>query len=557
MTCNRCGSHTSCNCRSCSSVPYYQTADVCPEDNCQKIYEQQFSFGLCSSTGWNVPSCWQTAVIEVGNLLGASVGSYVWHETYGYFKITSVDVAKGTIGITNTCVDGNAAPGTQIPPCTCFVVTVPPVDISENTGACVEIDFTAPAECDCIDIIVSSTAGLTVSDTIQIGSGFYFLDAIKPDNVITICNHGEGIVPGTAVIAKGANGEYQYCISVVSTNPCDRDALTTGKILGCDEDGIMRPFGTPCEEGYIPVVIDNKCNVEMRPGLDPLVCTKLSAALDIASGDATYVLEVENSSGLTVNDSVTFSGMPGTRGDITAIPDATHIEVTLDPVPGANQTLPVGTLICRITCCEFITNYIFDDLVPFIDCLTQGTRLSIPAQFNSQTITLVPFGEDGGGIYEVVLDSSVIEYTAPDDCVGATYHVRAEVNIGALIDFAPFAASLEAAILSSEIQLDWSNNVGVGGRFNWTHAGNDGVDLTGAYPATTLNALWGILQILNNTYPTTYAGGYVIADTLVAAGDTITLRMNFKTIAGDNVAPDDVFSMASYLIGNLVITRIT
>lgn len=549
MSCTKCRNQTcTCSSASCgSTAPYYNCDDVCVEDHIEKVYINRFSFGLCPTTSWNIPLCGFSATLNVGEMLGAAVGAFIYHESYGYFQINSIDAAKGQVVVVNTCLDGNADPGVQVPACTCFILTPPPSDSNGTaTGVCVAVGFTAPAEGDCIDITVTGTTGLTASDTIQIGSGFYFLNEVKPDNIINICNQGEGIAPGTPVVPIDAFGNYLYCISIISSNPCDGAALNRGTLLACDGEGVTRPMGSPCEAGYIPVAL-NDCTVEMQPAIVPLSCTRLSEELQIVIADATYVLVVDDSSSFTTSDIVTISGMPGTRGDITAIGDATHISVTLDPVPGANQTLPAETtLICTISCCEEIQNE--------LDCVVQGTRLAIPAQLNNQAITL-----GVGGDYEVVLDSNVIQYTAPSDCPGSLYHVRAEVNITCLIDSTYFDGDggLLPGVMSAELQCDWSNNVGVGGRLNWTLTANDGVDFSTTYPATTENAIWGVLQILSGIYPVTYHGGMIIADTIVASGATITLRLNFKAINGDNFYPDEVLSMASYLIGNLVITKVT
>jgi len=564
--CNKCGSTSSCGC----ATAYYNDAEVCAEDNCANIYQPQFSFGVCSNNGWNIPSCGQSAVLNVDGVIGASVGSYLWAETYGYYKIQSVDAERGQIIVINTCEDENANPGTQVPPCTCFVVTVPPLSTTtDTTQACVKIDFTAPADGTCIDIILSTTQGITASDTVQIGTGFYFVEAIKPNDIITICNHGEGISPGTAVIARGVDGQFQYCLSTISTNPCNRDNVSEGTLLVCDEDGVTRPLGTPCEAGYVPVATGD-CTVEMQPVITPVLCTHLSEQLQIVNGDATYSLVVESTTGYTTSDILTISGLPsGTRADVTAVPDATHIAVTLSPTPAAGVLLPVGTLVCTIACCEDIQNQLvvidtqiadladidvdlqgqIDDLVTSIDCVAQGTSLAIPAQIYTQTITVA------ANTYEVTLDSDVIQFTAPSDCPGSTYVVQAIVNLTGLVNFTPLVAG-EAAVLGSELQIDWSNNVGVGGRVNWTQTSGDGVDITGAYPTTTLNAIWGILQLLTYTYPINYTGSYAIASTLVASGATVTLRLNYKCITGDNVEPTNVYSVGVYMIGNLFITKV-
>jgi len=174
MSCSNCGSTRSCTCvTTCSgitsAVPSYRQADVCKEDHSQKIYQAQFFFSICPNSSWNVPLCGQTAILNMPGIQGVTVGSYMWHPTYGYFEITSIDATTGQLGVTNNCHDGNATVGTQIPACTCFTVTVPPSGTDLTSQVCVAVSFTAPEEGVPTDITLTGTTGVEQSDTIQIG----------------------------------------------------------------------------------------------------------------------------------------------------------------------------------------------------------------------------------------------------------------------------------------------------------------------------------------------------------------------------------------------------
>lgn len=364
MGCTTCGKTTSCGCT--SGIPYYVTAETCPEDNCLKVYEGKFSFAVCPQSSWNVPLCGHTAMLSIEGLQGASVGSYMWHTTFGYFEITSIDEARGFLGITNNCTEGNAAPGTQIPACTCFVVTVPPSEIPSESGDCLTVDFTAPDEDVPLDITLSSTDGITASDTIQIGSGFYFVQEVKPNNIITIVNKGQGITPGTPVIAYDANGNFNYCISIVSSNACDREPISQGTLLACDEDGVASPLGTPCQAGYIPVAVAD-CEVEMQPAISAPYCAHTTIILDVVNTDPTYTITIDDSSGFVLGDMLTISGTGDTRATITAINSGTEIEVTFDPTPSTSYSLPIGTLLCTIDCCEDLNNRIALQAISSVD----------------------------------------------------------------------------------------------------------------------------------------------------------------------------------------------
>lgn len=217
-TCSSCNQYP-CTCGN-QAVPYYTSnISICPEDNCQKIYQPQFKFALCPDESWNIPLCGSSAFLSVDGVVGVSLGSFIWNENYGYFEITGINIAKGLVQITNGCIEGNAPPGTEIPKCTCFVVTdAPPSTVNPSDFfPFVAIDFTAPANGDCVDITVTSVNGLSVGDTIQIGAGFYTVDHFVSTTVINICNDGSGITPGSAVIAKDAFGNYVYPITVTGT----------------------------------------------------------------------------------------------------------------------------------------------------------------------------------------------------------------------------------------------------------------------------------------------------------------------------------------------------
>ncbi len=244
-----CGTQQGCNPNDCCSpslpaspVPFYACVPSCPESHTQTLVQQQFYADISAQNSWNVPLCGATAILAVPGLKSVNIGSYIWNATFGYFEVTAFDVTTGQLTVLNHCNDGNAATGTTVPACTLFTVTVPPCDCGTSTQVCVAIDFTAPAIGDCIDITLTDTVGLQDSDTVQIGTGFYFLQTIKPNNIVTICNQGDGILAGTPVIAKDANGNYQYCLSIISSNACMKDPIAAGRVLVCDGSGNLAPL---------------------------------------------------------------------------------------------------------------------------------------------------------------------------------------------------------------------------------------------------------------------------------------------------------------------------
>lgn len=360
-----CGNAGCAGCNQCCSpslpatpTPYYQCAPACKENHKQTLVQQQFYFDITNQNTWNVPGCGETAVLSVPGLRSLNVGSYIWNSEFGYFEVTAVDVSAGQITVLNHCNDGNAAAGTNVPACTLFTVTVPPCDCNSIVGPCVAIDFTAPDVDTCILITLTNTDNLLSGQTVQIGSGFYFLDKLLPNNVVKICNQGSGITPGTPVIAKDADGNYQYCLAIISTNPCESATVTEGNNIVCDgESNNLVPLSSAAE-GYVLTAFDNTLeNAAYRP-LGVSECSELNDQLNIVSGTATYNNVLVTDSSIFIPTDIVRIGNRTDRATITAVPDATHISFTLDPVPGANESMPDGTLVCPIDCCESITNEI-------------------------------------------------------------------------------------------------------------------------------------------------------------------------------------------------------
>lgn len=213
--------------------PYYIQSAQCQENHCEQIINNYYSPQVCVSYGFNIPGCGLTAVIYFSDVPKLLVGAYLWHPTYGYFKVIAFNSQTGQTTILNTCEEGNAAPGTAIPACTCFIVTPEPVDIAQIGAVCVAIDFTAPNLYDCLLITVTNVNGLVVGGLVGIGSGIYLLSEINSNTTVTICNEGQGITPGTPVIALDAAGNYQYCLSILGVSPCTQPEVEEGQAMVC------------------------------------------------------------------------------------------------------------------------------------------------------------------------------------------------------------------------------------------------------------------------------------------------------------------------------------
>lgn len=243
MSCNRCNC-SPCSCSALPGVPtpYYGCAPSCPEDHtyAQPVY--LVYFGLTISPSWNIPVSGGSIVLPL-KANAVPIGAMIWADTFGYFRISSFDYDKQEVTITNEGRAGNATPGTQVPRCTTFAVTPTPCCSDDQSGVFVKYDFTAPAIDDCLDITLTSIQGLIAGNKVQIGTtGVYNLTDIKADNVVRICNDGEGITPGSPVIAQNAAGEYQYPVTSISVNSCAQDAVPAGAMLVC-VDGVGATLG--------------------------------------------------------------------------------------------------------------------------------------------------------------------------------------------------------------------------------------------------------------------------------------------------------------------------
>lgn len=396
MTCTVCGSNTACGCggnrnrKECcgplppnQQKPYYQFEGASPQSHVQKVCNYRFAYGLCPDSTWNVPDCGEEATLTVPNLESVPVGAFIYAKEFGYFEITAASISNGTITISNPCTDGNAAAGTNVPACTCFVLTGPPTEIPDS-NQCVAIDFTAPDVDDCTDITLTTTAGLTAGDTIQIGTGFYLINEVKPNNIITICNEGEGITGGTSVIAKDAQGNYQYCITIISTNPCDNPPERQVIPIGCNDDGQLVPFAT-CGAGYVLQTIDSSGKAMWRPLTLGAKCMELTADLNLVDGEDEYTIEVTNNFGIS-NGDIFVIGDSAIRFTVTGAPTLESLTVVAAPVPDANSTIAAGACVCGIGCCEVLQNEIDERLEQQIE----GVDFDEPVAVTTGTITTQP-----------------------------------------------------------------------------------------------------------------------------------------------------------------------
>lgn len=122
----------SCGCtksyKKFSGIPYC----TCKQSSCE-VECPTICTALVSANSVNVPACDETAVLSFPGLTSILIGSYLYNPTYGTFLVTGFNSINGQVTIENTCLAGNAAPGTMIPVGTEFVFGSPPT-LTEYTA---------------------------------------------------------------------------------------------------------------------------------------------------------------------------------------------------------------------------------------------------------------------------------------------------------------------------------------------------------------------------------------------------------------------------------------
>lgn len=376
-------------------TPYYAGCSACPEDHNRNVIIQNYAAALKVQTAWNVPDCDQFATVSIPGLSSITIGSYLWNPTYGFFQVTGFNSATQQVVILNTCVEGNATAGTQVPACTDFNLSSPPCNCSNQNPSLfpyLAVDFTAPSVDDCTNITVTNVNGLQIGKQVAISTGTYTLDDIINPTTITICNNGDGDTPGTIVVAKDAAGNYQYPLVVVDSNPCSTTAVNTGSVTVCNTSNIITlasliPGTVDISDAVGPAnivvpaltgtnLVEAKyISVDAKERL----CSTTTGAVVITSGDPTYTLPLASVTGFQVHDVLEIAGRDE-RFTITAV-GGSSVDVTAVPTPGSNGNIPSGSWVCHITCCESLTTAIE---TPFVD---DQTVVETPVTYTSASPT--------------------------------------------------------------------------------------------------------------------------------------------------------------------------
>jgi hypothetical protein len=355
--CSTCStSSTSCGCAtSCApvtpcAIPYYNT--MCAENHSQTILKNQYPEGIKVCNSFNMPACGASATLTARDVTNVIIGSYLWNPNVGYLLITAFDYTTKNITVENTCIDGNIAVGSTVPANTYFLGTDYQVSISSSvTGNFLAVDFTAPAIGDCVPITVTAVAGISVGNFIQISSGIYRVSAVSSATTLQICNDGQGAIAGTPVIALNGSGAYQYPLALVNSDACANTPATQGALLICN-GGIQTTLDASIV-GAVPVVVDATTNaVEYKLlNISALTCTVLTADLTYAPAQPNYVVTVQDTTGFLAGDTLVLGTRPETL-TIISVDDATHLTVSVFPIPVAIENITEGIGLCIDNQCD-------------------------------------------------------------------------------------------------------------------------------------------------------------------------------------------------------------
>lgn len=131
---------------------------------------------LVGANSWTMPACDQEAVIMFPGLTTILIGSYLYNPTYGMVLVKGFNSINGQVIVENTCLAGNAAPGTMVPAGTEFVFGSPPTitelvpwtpALTLPVGSTLTINSQTVNQADLF--YIGSTAWFTVSISFSLG----------------------------------------------------------------------------------------------------------------------------------------------------------------------------------------------------------------------------------------------------------------------------------------------------------------------------------------------------------------------------------------------------
>jgi hypothetical protein len=249
----------------------------------------------------------------------------------------------------------------------------------------------------CIDITVTNVNGIVVNKNVQISGGTYRVQEVKSGTLITICNDGSGVIPGTVVNAQDSGGNFITPIVLVDVNPCTNTGVFSGALIVC-KNNIQQPL-LGSIDGQVPVYDASTGEVNLRNLLIPVGdCTVLTVCLTLDPNlppGSSYLITVQDTSIFGSGDPVVIGARPFTVDNIV---DATQMYVTPSQDPTAIEKYDPGTTVCDADCCTVINTNLAANV------LTEQGAISAPVTPGS---TGAPSGSiDNGNTATVVIQNT-------------------------------------------------------------------------------------------------------------------------------------------------------
>lgn len=352
--------------------PYYQTVSICAEDNTKTVTNTKLVAGIRNANTFAMPACAASIVVKFVDIADIAIGTMIWATGVGYLEVTAFDAESGELTLRNNCpdCDGQATPGTPIDAETLFAISAP-VCLPEGVGydsiyPYLDSGFVAPANAVCIDIAVTNVNGLSVNHNVTIKNGTYRVSAIISPTLITICNDGGGITPGTVVDYLDGGGNHIVPVVLLDSSPCLNSAELSGKLLVCKNNIVSPIAGT--QDGQIPVYNSGTGEVDFRTLAIPVAeCTELTVCLTLDPlilNPTPYLITVVDTSGFAPGDIITIGA---SQFSVDSIASPTQMRVIPLAQPVAIQVYNPGTLVCGTDCCtrvEILEDYVINNTAP-------------------------------------------------------------------------------------------------------------------------------------------------------------------------------------------------
>lgn len=169
------------------------------EDHARHVIVHQYVACVRVSNQWAVPSDGESVWLDIPALVDIQVGSCLWNATFGYFRVVSFDKEANRAAVQRNTNSFNAAPGTNVPSCTKFVLAP---DIGTTVDATPTIDqvqkgslITAPLQSTGSDN-AQTIALVPEITTTSAGQKFTFVPGFSNTGPTTF-NAGTGDLPVT------------------------------------------------------------------------------------------------------------------------------------------------------------------------------------------------------------------------------------------------------------------------------------------------------------------------------------------------------------------------